>query len=230
MPDISQQIYAASVLTVTDKSAIVKWSTTKATASKLSCSPLNQSDTVIENSNQNPTIAHQLELTGLSAGVDYVCSISTPDSEEISQIQFSTIIGVDDTPPQILNDRVTTDENGITTVSWFTNEDTFGKVSVSSNMVETEYGKNHEAQFELCVGSHSFNIEATDPSGNTAKKSFEMSVEGDWEKCSQTNKNTDVETQDETSLLSSTTIQIAALFVTLLVILALIRTRRDTFD
>ena len=110
------------------------------------------------------------------------------------------------------------------------NEDTFGKIMINSESVQTDFSKNHQVTLDLCVGSHSITIEATDPSANKATESFDFTVQGEWEECSQSGRGSTVNTQDETSLLSSTTIQIAALVITLLVTLALIRTRRDVFQ
>ena len=58
---------------------------------------------------------------------------------------------VDNTPPQILNVRATTDETGMTTVSWFTDEDTFGEISLDDlDDEESEFGKNHQVYYALC--------------------------------------------------------------------------------
>ena len=135
---------------------------------------------------------------------------------------------VDDTPPQILNVRATTDETGMTTVSGFTDEDTFGEISLDDlDDEESEFGKNHQVYYALCVGEHEGKITATDPSGNTATQIVSFTTEGDGKKCSESGK---VSTDDETSMLSSTNVQIVVLVVILLVFLALIRTRKDTFE
>ena len=81
----------------------------------------------------------------------------------------------------------------------------------------------------FCVGEHTAQITATDPSGNQAS-ALKFDVEGDGKECSDSSRTSKVTTDDETSMLSSTNVQIVALVVVLLVTLALMRTRRDTFE
>ena len=73
-------------------------------------------------------------------------------------------------------------------------------------------------------------ITAIDPSGNVGTQSQAFTVEGDGKKCSESSGDGKVTTDDKTSMLSSTNVQIVALVIVLLVFLALIRTRRDTFE
>ena len=61
MPEISQQIYAASVLTVTDNSAIITWSTTKESDSQISCS--SASSEPITGSSSEQSISHQIQIS-----------------------------------------------------------------------------------------------------------------------------------------------------------------------
>tara|TARA_A100001037_G_scaffold55474_1_gene47723 strand:- start:584 stop:1054 length:471 start_codon:yes stop_codon:yes gene_type:complete len=146
------------------------------------------------------------------------------------EIAFATLSDSDTTPPQVLNVRATTDDTGLTTVSWFTDEDTFGQIELDSTTENTELGKNHAASYALCVGEHNAKITATDPSGNTASQSVSFTTEGDGKKCSESGGSGKVTTDDETSMISSTNVQIVALVIVLLVFLALIRTRKDTFE
>ena len=146
------------------------------------------------------------------------------------QITVTTSSDVDDIPPQILNVRATTDDTGMTTVSWFTDEDTFGEISLGDSDDETDFGKNHQVSYALCVGEHEGEITATDPSGNTATQTVSFTTEGDGKKCSDSGGSGKVSTDDEASMLSSTNVQIVVLVVILLVFLALIRTRKDTFE
>ncbi|MED5350817.1 MAG: glucodextranase DOMON-like domain-containing protein, partial [Candidatus Thermoplasmatota archaeon] len=230
MPEISQQIYGASVLTVTDSTAIVSWSTTKQSDSQINCLETNQSGDGIISSSSELTISHQLEVSGLDSGKEYTCTITTQSDADLQQlISFQTLSETDSTPPQILNIRAVTDDTGLTVVSWFTDEDTFGTITVDETL-DTDFGKNHATSYALCVGEHTAQITATDPSGNQASQSFEFDVEGDGKECSDSSRTSKVKTDDETSMLSSTNVQIVALVVVLLVTLALMRTRRDTFE
>ena len=230
MPEISQQIYGASVLTVTDSTAIVSWSTTKQSDSQINCLETNQSSDGIISSSSELTISHQLEVSGLDSGKEYTCTITTQSDADLQQlISFQTLSETDSTPPQILNIRAVTDDTGLTVVSWFTDEDTFGTITVDETL-DTDFGKNHATSYALCVGEHTAQITATDPSGNQASQSFEFDVEGDGKECSDSSRTSKVTTDDETSMLSSTNVQIVALVVVLLVTLALMRTRRDTFE
>ena len=227
MPEISQQIYAASLVATTDNSAIISWSTTKESDSQISCEsdggqPITESSDVL-------TISHQLEVGGLAAGTNYTCVMSASAGAITEEIMIETSSESDTTPPEILNIG-TTDENGITTISWFTNEDTFGKIVLDSSEDASEFGKNHEVSYALCVGNHEAEITATDPSGNAAVETLSFVVEGEGEKCSESGESGKVSTDDETSMLSSTNVQIVVLVVILLVFLALIRTRKDTFE
>ncbi len=230
MPEISQQIYGASVLTVTDSTAIVSWSTTKQSDSQINCLETNQSGDGIISSSSELTISHQLEVSGLDSGKEYTCTITTQSDADLQQlISFQTLSETDSTPPQILNIRAVTDDTGLTVVSWFTDEDTFGTITVDETL-DTDFGKNHATSYALCVGEHTAQITATDPSGNQASPSFEFDVEGDGKECSDSSRTSKITTDDETSMLSSTNVQIVALVVVLLVTLALMRTRRDTFE
>ena len=65
------------------------------------------------------------------------------------EIAFATLSDSDTTPPQVLNVRATTDDTGMTTVSWFTDEDTFGQIELDSTTENTELGKNHAAWIKL---------------------------------------------------------------------------------
>ena len=71
MPEISQQIYAANMVTSTDSSAIIAWSTTKESTSEISCSA--DAGEAITESSDTLTISHQLEVTGLTAATNYTC-------------------------------------------------------------------------------------------------------------------------------------------------------------
>ena len=228
MPEISQQIYGASLLTVTDNSAIISWSTTKESDSQISCTAAG-SDPISESSSEQ-TISHQLEVTGLTPATNYTCVMTASPDDFTQEITISTLLDADTTPPQILNIRATTDDAGLTTVSWFTDEDTFGEISLDSSSDESEFGKNHQVAYTLCVGDHEGQIIASDPSGNTATATVSFSVEGEGEKCSSSGGGGKIVTDDEASFVSSTSVQIVALVVILLVFLALIRTRRDTFE
>ena len=227
MPEISQQIYAANMVTATDSSAIISWSTTKESTSEISCSA--DAGEAITESSDTLTISHQLEVTGLTAATNYTC-VMTASGDITEQIMVMTSADVDTTAPQILNIRTTTDDTGLTVVSWFTDEDTFGEISLGNSDDETDFGKNHEVSYALCVGDHEGEITATDPSGNTATQSVSFTTEGDGKKCSDSGGSGKVSTDDEASMLSSTNVQIVALVVVLLVFLALIRTRRDDFE
>ena len=228
MPEISQQIYGASVLTVTDSSAIITWSTTKQSDSQISCS--SAMDEPIVSSDDELKISHQLGVSGLAAATNYTCVMTASPEGLIQEISISTLSDADTTPPQILNVRTTTDDTGLTAVSWFTDEDTFGQIQLDSSTENTELGKNHVVSYALCVGEHIAQILANDPSGNVATQTATFTVEGDGEKCSESSGDGKVTTDDEASLVSSTSVQIVALVVVILVFLALIRTRRDTFE
>ncbi|MGB0602990.1 MAG: glucodextranase DOMON-like domain-containing protein, partial [Candidatus Poseidoniaceae archaeon] len=227
MPEISQQIYAANMVTATDSTAIISWSTTKESTSEISCSA--DAGEAISESSDTLTISHQLEVTGLTAATNYTC-VMTASGDITEEIMVMTSADVDTTAPQILNIRTTTDDTGLTVVSWFTDEDTFGKISLGNSDDETDFGKNHQVSYALCVGDHEGEITATDPSGNTATQSVSFTTEGDGKKCSDSGGSGKVSTDDEASMLSSTNVQIVALVVVLLVFLALIRTRRDDFE
>ena len=229
MPEISQQIYAANAVTATDSSVIISWSTTKESPSQISCAA-DGGEAIVKTSDVL-TISHQMEVDGLTSATNYTCTMTASPGDITDQINVMTSSDVDNTPPQILNVRATTDETGMTTVSWFTDEDTFGEISLGdSDDEESEFGKNHQVSYALCVGEHEGEITATDPSGNTATQTISFTTEGDGKKCSESGGSGKVSTDDETSMLSSTNVQIVVLVVILLVFLALIRTRKDTFE
>ena len=56
------------------------------------------------------------------------------DADLRQLISFQTLSETDSTPPQILNIRAVTDDTGLTVVSWFTDEDTFGTITVDETL------------------------------------------------------------------------------------------------
>ena len=60
------------------------------------------------------------------------------------EIAFATLSDSDTTPPSS-SQCSSLDDTGMTTVSWFTDEDTFGQIELDSTTENTELGKNHAA-------------------------------------------------------------------------------------
>jgi hypothetical protein len=120
----------------------------------------------------------------------------------------------------------------MTTISWFTDEDTIAHISIGSDATgSAPLAKNHALSFDLCAGSHSATITALDPSGNSASIDHTFTVEGDMQVCSTTGgDNGMVGSDDQASFLNNTTIQVVVLIAVLLIIAALIRTRKQEFE
>ena len=226
IPELSQQIYGAQVAAITHNSALITWSTTKIDAGTIDCG-----DGISAGGQYDDTLSHSLSVEGLQSNQTYSCSISVDNATPVD-VSFTTSADADIVAPQILNILTTTDEAGMTTISWFTDEDTIAHISIGSDATGSDpLAKNHALSFDLCVGSHSATITALDPSGNSASIDHTFTVEGDMQVCSTTGgDNGMVGSDDQASFLNNTTIQVVVLIAVLLIIAALIRTRKQEFE
>lgn len=222
MPEVSQQIYGAKILAITDTSAFFEWSTTTATYSVVFC------DGNIESRKDEFSLKHSIPVTGLDSDTQYTCTLLTNEGIALN-LTFNTSNYADITPPQILNFRVDLDDDGTATLSWFTDENTFGFIKIIGEEVHSDSGlaKNHQiSNLDLCVGQHNIEIIATDPSLNKYRSEQTFIIDNEGVKCADDSTKTTEETVS--AELDSTTIQIIVLLVTLLVIGALFRTRRTS--
>ena len=229
IPELSQQIYGAQVAAITHNSALITWSTTKIDAGIIDCG-----DGISAGGQYDDTLSHSLSVEGLQSNQTYSCSISVDNATPV-EVSFTTSADADMVAPQILNILTITDEAGMTTISWFTDEDTIAHISIGSDATGSDpLGKNHALSFDLCVGSHSATITAVDPSGNSASIDHTFTVEGDWQACSTSPGNSGdngmVGSDDQASFLNNTSIQVVVLIAVLLIIAALIRTRKQEFE
>ncbi|HIL64862.1 MAG TPA: hypothetical protein EYG33_01720, partial [Candidatus Poseidoniales archaeon] len=223
MPEVAQQIYGAKILAITDSSAFFEWSTTGETDSIIKCNGFTYD-------NDNLALKHTIQVIDLDSDSQYTCTLWT-DEGITFDLTFNTSNQADTTSPQILNFRVELNDDGIATLSWFTDEDTFGYIMKDGEKVHSESGlaKNHKiSNVDLCVGQHNLEIIATDPSLNKNQLEQSFSIDTEGKKCSY--DITKITEETVSSPLDSTTIQIVVLFVILLVIGALFRSRRDSFQ
>ena len=230
MPEVPQQIFGASVDTVTSSSAVLTWSTTVADSTSVRVVPAGQSPDGSEATQW--TLAgtdHAVTLTGLDSNVSYSVHLSANETEDVV-VNFTTSSVVDQTPPELLNLDAEVLEDGRVTVTWYTSESATEQILLNGNSVHEDAfatKKNHAFTTDvLGDGTYDLEVIGADASGNTNSNSITFTVDvGASVDVPPANDDTDGEDPDATGGLSSGTLQLVALFVLLLVLLAFLRVR-----
>jgi alpha-amylase/alpha-mannosidase (GH57 family) len=241
LPEVAQQVYGAKVVSTTATSAILEWSTTRTGDGFVNCTVPEVAAGTESWLESTEGLGHTLQLDSLAPGTWYICSIEV-DGESVG-LQFNTTTEVDETPPEILNLAAEILEDGRIRVTWYTSEDATENISVGG---QSEQGdlvalrKNHEmtVNFSLIAGEHTLTVTALDASGNSNTSSTTITIEqseGPAEEEPQQEEpdcynpdgcDEEVGTDGLFDLLMNPSVQIGLLAVALLVIGALIRTRR----
>ena len=235
MPEVPQQIFGASVDTVTANSAVLTWSTTVADATSIQYM-VSETEPMNSMSPTQWTLSatdHAITLTGLEVNTSYVASISANGTDDVL-VTFTTSNIVDTTPPELLNLNVEVLEDGKARISWYTSESSteevyLDDVLVFSNDFATK--KNHEFVSEtLANDDWTVLVKSSDASGNlnSSTMSFTVDVSTTTDPAEPGGDTDDpVNTDDESksSLSSSAIMQIGVLVVILLILIAFIRVR-----
>ncbi|MED6318582.1 MAG: glucodextranase DOMON-like domain-containing protein, partial [Candidatus Thermoplasmatota archaeon] len=230
MPEVPQQIFGASVDTVTSSSAVLTWSTTVSEATSIRVAPAGQTPGAEDPKLSTPAgTDHAVTLTGLEVGTSYWAYISANETEDVV-VWFNTSSVVDETPPDLLNLAAEVLEDGRVTVSWYTSESATESVLINGESVHEDpfaTKKNHAFTTEV-LGDGTYNLEvvSADASGNLNSSTLSFTVDA-GATVDDTPGNVDDGGTDESSSseVSDTTLQVVALIVLALVLLAFLRVR-----
>jgi hypothetical protein len=230
MPEVPQQIFGASVDTVTSSSAVLTWSTTVSEATSIRVAPAGQTPGAEDPMLSTPAgTDHAVTLTGLEVGTSYWAYISANETEDVV-VWFNTSSVVDETPPDLLNLAAEVLEDGRVTVSWYTSESATESVLINGESVHEDpfaTKKNHAFTTEV-LGDGTYNLEviSADASGNLNSSTLSFTVDA-GATVDDTPGTVDDGGTDESSSseVSDTTLQVVALIVLALVLLAFLRVR-----
>ena len=230
MPEVPQQIFGASVDTVTSSSAVITWSTTVADATSIHVAPAGQDpDPSVEPMRTAAGTDHAVTLTGLEVNTAYWAHIKANETDDVV-VWFNTTNVVDETPPEMLNLAAEVLEDGRVTVSWYTSESATETVLIDGNTVHEDAfatKKNHAFTTDvLGDGTYTLDVISSDASGNTNQSSLSFTV--DAGASADTDSTTDTAPTEEaqpSAEVSNTALQITALVVVLFVLLAFLRIR-----
>jgi alpha-amylase/alpha-mannosidase (GH57 family) len=242
LPEVAQQIFGAKFVSSTSSSAILEWSTTRDAGANITCGSLSFEDF-------DGGLSHTLQLTGLQADANYECAIVVEGADSV-HLSFNTSAEVDLTPPEILNLAAEVLSDNRIRITWYTSEESAENITISGESFQGDQvaiKKNHDLTIVVVLspGDHTLEVTATDASGNANSSSTSVTIEVDEQ-----NSSTDeqpISEQDEppcattdtceeenspgglVDLLKSPLVQIGLLAVALLVVGALIRTRRHNY-
>jgi hypothetical protein len=238
LPEVAQQIFGISVSSITTSSAIVAWSTTKSATGIVNCT---------DNSLETPMMFYSqaLQMTGLSAGTAYNCSITVEDAPPAS-ISFYTSNETDITSPELLNLDVEVLDGGLLRVTWYTSEEATESIEVGGQTFSGDdiaLRKNHDmtiAPYPVlpALEIHTLTVTIADASGNSNTSSVEFTITEEDAASSLPDPDSEPSETEEDSdekanigdLFGEPIIQIALLLVVLMILVAFIRTRKHELD
>lgn len=236
MPEVPQQIYGASVDTVTSNSAVLTWSTTVSDATSIqhTTSGNEPGDSALPNQWTELGTEHAITLTGLEVNTSYTAYIRANGTDDVL-ISFTTSNIVDLTPPDLLNLEVEVLEDGKARISWYTSERSTEEIYLDETLVfsnEFATKKNHEFVSDILVnGEWTLLVKSSDASGNMNSSTLSFMVDvssttDPTEPSGDTNEPVDPDDEKKSSLSSSAIMQIGVLVVVLLILIAFIRVRK----
>ena len=232
MPEVPQQIFGASVDTVTSSSAVLTWSTTVANSTSVQYVLTGEalSDSA-ERWWTEPGTDHAITLTGLAVNTSYSAYISANGTDDVV-LNFTTSSVVDETPPDVLNLDAEVLEDGRVTIAWYTSESATESISLNGEVIHSDAfatKKNHAfTTAVLADGTYELLVVSMDASGNSNSStlSFNVDLGGDGETQPTLENNDDEnEATDDAAGVSGDTLQLLALVVVALVLLAFLRVR-----
>ena len=147
-------------------------------------------------------------------------------------LNFTTSSVVDETPPDVLNLDAEVLEDGRVTIAWYTSESATESISLNGEVIHSDaYAtkKNHAfTTVVLADGTYELLVVSMDASGNSNSStlSFNVDLGGDGETQPTLENNDDEnEATDDAAGVSGDTLQLLALVVVALVLLAFLRVR-----
>ena len=241
-----RQVYGAKVAGTTSSSAIIEWSTTQPEAGFVSCTELESSSYMVWNEStlvpeSGSALTHTLQLNGLDASSSYTCNITVGDSTAVS-IAFNTSSEIDETPPEVLNLALEIITGGNVRITWYTDEATTESIEVGGQTFTGDIvalRKNHDMTINpdpefVALQTYTVTVTAIDASGNSNTSSIEFTIaEEDAASPLPDTSNPDSsgeESGGNEEGISQEMVLIIAFIVALLVLGAIIRTRRSEQD
>ena len=235
MPEIPQQIFGASIETVTSSSAVITWSTTVSDSTSIQFAladvqPVDSSTNRVETASGTD---HAVTLTELDVGTAYWVFIQADDADDII-LYFNTSNVVDVTAPELLNLDAEVLEDGRIQVTWYTSESATEEVLIGTTSIHEDAfatKKNHQFVTEpYANGEYSITVRSADASGNMNESSISITiaVEGGGGNTNPTTPNDSTNQTDEddkSSPMSSGIVQIGLLITVLVLLVAFVRVR-----
>ncbi|MCS5534904.1 MAG: hypothetical protein NZ802_03530, partial [Candidatus Poseidoniales archaeon] len=186
-----------------------------------------------------------LQMTGLSAGTAYTCSITVEDAPPAS-ISFNTSNEADIIPPELLNLDVEVLDGGLLRVTWYTSEEATESIEVGGQTFSGDgiaLRKNHDMTIAPYPGlpaleTHTLTVTIADASGNTNSSSVEFVIEEEDAASPLPDEGTEASENEDDSdekakigdLFGDPIVQISLLVVVLMILVAFIRTRKYELD
>ena len=235
MPEIPQQIFGASIETVTSSSAVITWSTTVSDSTSIQFAladvqPVNSSVNRVETSSGTD---HAVTLTELDVGTAYWVFIQADDADDII-LYFNTSTIVDETAPELLNLDAEVLEDGRIQVTWYTSESATEEVLIGTTLIHEDAfatKKNHQFVTEpYANGDYSITVRSADASGNMNESSISITIaveggDGNTNPTSPNDSTNQTDEDDKSSPVSGGIVQIGLLITVLVLLVAFVRVR-----
>ena len=235
MPEIPQQIFGASIETVTSSSAVITWSTTVSDSTSIQFAladvqPVNSSVNRVETSSGTD---HAVTLTELDVGTAYWVFIQADDADDII-LYFNTSTVVDETAPELLNLDAEVLEDGRIQVTWYTSESATEEVLIGTTSIHEDAfatKKNHQFVTEpYANGDYSITVRSADASGNMNESSISITIaveggDGNTNPTSPNDSTNQTDEDDKSSPVSGGIVQIGLLITVLVLLVAFVRVR-----
>ncbi|MGB2268203.1 MAG: glucodextranase DOMON-like domain-containing protein, partial [Candidatus Poseidoniaceae archaeon] len=235
MPEIPQQIFGASVETVTSSSAVLTWSTTVSDVTSIQYAladqqPVDETTNVFETDSGTD---HAVTLTNLEVGTSYWVFIRANDTADVV-LYFNTSNVIDETAPELLNLDAEVLDDGRVRISWYTSESATELVSIGGTTIHEDAfatKKNHEFITEAYAnGDYTILVKSADASGNLNESSISVSIDLDTDNNnpspnSPNDSTGTIDEEEQSSALSGGVVQIGILITVLVLLIAFIRVR-----
>ena len=235
MPEIPQQIFGASVETVTSSSAVLTWSTTVSDVTSIQYAladqqPVDETTNVFETDSGTD---HAVTLTNLEVGTSYWVFIRANDTADVV-LYFNTSNVIDETAPELLNLDAEVLDDGRVRISWYTSESATELVSISGTTIHEDAfatKKNHEFITEAYAnGDYTILVKSADASGNLNESSISVTIDLDTDNNnpspnSPNDSTGTIDEEEQSSALSGGVVQIGILITVLVLLIAFIRVR-----
>lgn len=235
MPEIPQQIFGASVETVTSSTAVITWSTTVSDVTSIQYALAGQQpvDAVTNRLQTNSATDHAVTLTELEVGTSYWAFIQANGTDDVV-LYFNTSNVVDVTPPELLNLDSEVLEDGRIKITWYTSESSTEEVLIGDTSIHNDAfatKKNHEFVTDpYANGEYVITVKSADASGNLNESTISVSIDlevdnGNPSPSTPSDSNDETGSEDDESPISNDIVQIGILVTILVLLIAFVRVR-----